>query len=360
MPQRKTTEEFIKDAIIIHKDRYNYSLVTYNKSNIKVDIICSLHGTFQQTPNRHLSGNNCPKCRGYNRTTEDFIKDCEKIHNHKYDYSISQYTSSQNKVDIICSIHGTFQQRPYNHLMGEGCPKCAGVCKLSTPDFIKDCEKIHNHKYDYSLVDYVNNYTKIIIICETHGRFNQTPRHHKNGHGCFKCNNNVRTNEEFIKEVGEIHNHKYNYTKTIFNGMINSVDVICTKHGLFNQIASEHMRGSGCPKCKLSKGEDVISKYLDKNNIEYNIEHRFNGCKYKNKLMFDFYLPQYNMCIEYDGIQHFEPISFFGGDKSFEELKIRDDIKNKFCEDNDIKLLRIPYTQYLYIEDILDDNFCFE
>lgn len=91
--------------------------------------------------------------------------------------------------------------------------------------------------------------------------------------------------------------------------------------------------------------ENYIEKLLLENNIIYNKQKTFDGCKYKNKLKFDFYLPRYNICIEFDGIQHFKPIRFFGGKKSFELQKIKDGIKNRYCLDNGIKLIRFNYLQ---------------
>jgi len=110
---------------------------------------------------------------------------------------------------------------------------------------------------------------------------------------------------------------------------------------------------NGCPKCSLSKGERKIMAYLDKMDIEYISEFRINGCKNQITLPFDFYLPKYNMCIEYDGEQHFRPIEYFGGIKTFEKQIERDKIKNDYYLDNNIKLIRIPFNMFDEIENIL-------
>jgi len=130
MGKRKTTEEFIVDAYCKHGDRYNYKLVEYKNNRIKVKIICSEHGVFKQSPNHHLSGRNCPKCgilttkRKQQYTTKQFVKKVKSIHSKKYDYSLVEYNNNLTKIKIICPIHGVFEQRPGDHLNGSGCPKC--------------------------------------------------------------------------------------------------------------------------------------------------------------------------------------------------------------------------------------------
>lgn len=112
---------------------------------------------------------------------------------------------------------------------------------------------------------------------------------------------------------------------------------------------------SGCPICSESRGEKAISFFLDKNSIIYEREKKFDNCKHKRLLPFDFYLPTNNILIEYDGIQHYTPSEYFGGNKSFDNLKTNDEIKNKFTKENNIPLLRIPYTEFNNIEDIINN-----
>lgn len=121
---RSNNEEFIEKAKIKHGDKYDYSKVEYKKSNEHVIIICKEHGEFPQTPGKHLSGG-CKKCGGnYNKTTDEFIQEAQKIHGDKYDYSVTEYVKAHKPVKIICKKHGEFQQTPDNHLHGKGCYKC--------------------------------------------------------------------------------------------------------------------------------------------------------------------------------------------------------------------------------------------
>jgi len=196
MSKRKTTQQFIEDAYCKHGDKYNYKLVDYKGSNNKVKIICSEHGVFKQIPNNHLNGNNCPKCSYINRgckSTKQFIIDARKVHGDKYDYSLVDYKNCKTKIKIICPEHGVFVQTPNNHLQGKDCYECSIILQLNkkrktTKQFIEKAQEIHGDKYDYKLVQYKNNYTKIKIICPVHGIFEQRASNHTSlKYGCPKC-----------------------------------------------------------------------------------------------------------------------------------------------------------------------------
>jgi len=274
------TESFIKEARKIHGDKYDYSKVEYVNTMSKVCIICPIHGEFLQTPNKHLSGNNCPKCshQSYLHTTESFIKEARKIHGDKYDYSKVRYINAHTKVCIICPIHGEFWQLPTNHLRGKGCQKCknellGNLNSSSTNDFIIKAKNIHGDKYDYSKVEYVNNHTKVCIICSIHGEFWQNPNHHLRGHGCRKCR--------------ESHLEK-------------DIRLVLEREGI-NYISSQHF------------------KWLGRQHL-------------------DFYLIDYGIGIECQGEQHFIKVNRFNKKKTLEEIIHKDLNKNNLCKLNNIKL----------------------
>ena len=131
-------------------------------------IICKVHGGFEQQPANHFMGNGCPACAGLNQTTEDFISKATSVHGDRYNYSLSDYKGMKTKLKIICKEHGVFNQIPNSHLRGVGCPDCANT-KLSTEDFISKASKVHEDKYDYSLSDYKTGHTKLKVICKEHG-----------------------------------------------------------------------------------------------------------------------------------------------------------------------------------------------
>ena len=353
--KKLTTPEFIERAKEIHGDKYDYSKVDYKGATHKIEIICPDHGKFSQSPYSHLSGRGCPKCAGTEkRSTEKFIEDAKKIHGDKYDYSNVDYKSNRIPVKIICPEHGPFQQTPSKHLSSNyGCPECAltgrsNNRKTSSDDFIKNANEVHNNKYNYSQVDYKNTHSKVEIICPEHGSFFQEPAHHLQGRGCPQCAGNVKySNQIFIDKANEIHKGKYLYNNLDYQGANKKVTITCPKHGDFSQVAASHLQGIGCPYCQESKGAIIVRSILKKIDIPFIEEKKFQDCRNTLKgracvmLPFDFYLPNNNTIIEYDGVQHFKP-SF--GEKSFEITTRNDKQKNKYCKKNGIKLIRIPYT----------------
>ena len=352
MKTEKTTQ-FIRKAIILNGNLYDYSLVDYKNNRTKIKIICKKHGLFNQTPYGHLSGKHCSECAGNKKfSTEEFIKKSKEIHGDIFDYSKVFYNGANEKVKIKCTIHGFFEQIPYSHLKGFGCTLCKNkkISKSLTSnkeDFIIKAKNTHNNTYDYSLVEYVSATKKVNITCSTHGQFTQTPNSHLTGIGCPKCGNSKKwhsrqiTTEEFIRKAKKTHGETYDYSLSIYNKSTNGIKIKCSKHGVFLQKANNHLSGCGCPKCKTSKGELAIEKLLSENKINYIKQKRFKDCRDKLPLPFDFYLTDYNVCIEYDGAFHFKPIKNRGGIKAFEKTKLHDKIKTEYCKNNQITLYRI-------------------
>jgi hypothetical protein len=185
--KRKTTEQFIEGAKVIHGDRYDYSLVEYVGTHVKVKIVCNEHGEFEQAPKGHLRGEGCPSCVGRNKTSEQFIKEVREVHGNLYDYSLVEYKSSSQKVTIICKDHGEFSQLPGDHRYGYGCPGCFIKRAKTNEDFIKEAREVHGDRYDYSLIKYKSAHHKIEIMCSDHGVFNQRPTDHLRANGCPDC-----------------------------------------------------------------------------------------------------------------------------------------------------------------------------
>lgn len=252
--KKKNTEDFIREAREVHGDKYDYSKAVYTKTDEKLCIICPKHGEFWQTPEKHIGRKQgCPKCIGRHKTTEDFIREAREVHGNKYDYSKTVYKKAHEKVCIICPEHGEFWQAPANHLTGEKCPKCSKV-KSDREYFIERAKKVHGEKYDYSKVEYVNNDTKVCIICPEHGEFWQNMNSHLEGRGCPVCGGSKRsTTEEFIEKAKKVHGDKYDYSKVNYVKRTTKVCIICPEHGEFWQNPAEHLRGNGCPKCGFEK-----------------------------------------------------------------------------------------------------------
>lgn len=207
-------ESFIKKSNKIHNNKYDYSLVEYKDSHNKVKIICPIHGIFEQRPSNHIGGKQgCPQCGGTKKlTTNIFISKSNKIHNNKFDYSLVEYKNSHKKVKIICPIHGIFEQEAGVHLNGSDCPKCSVHNNRKIDDFLKKSKLKHNNKYDYSLVDYKNSREKVKIICPIHGVFEQKPHLHLK-RGCPICEGNMKlTTEQIIFIFKEVHGNRYDYS----------------------------------------------------------------------------------------------------------------------------------------------------
>lgn len=406
--RKESLENFLKKAIRTHGNRYEYNKVIYKKATEKVIITCKIHGDFLQKPTNHTSGSHCPKCVGVGqRTLSDFIEKAISIHGKKYDYSKVDYTHSGKKVEIICSVHGSFFQRASAHLLGQNCPSCVGNQKITTEEFIKKAKNIYGDKYDYTLTNYINKLSiidiicnkhgvfkkrasdhltgtgctlcsneslcltqdefirrakekhgelfdykltvfkkledKIIIICKKHGKFKQTAYNHLKG-GCLKCENESRrsSTEEYVKKAIKVHGNKYNYDLVNYVNNDIKIKIVCKKHGFFYQIPSVHLFKHGCPKCNSSKGELLISNFLTKNNIEFEPQKKFKTSNI-SKCRFDFYLPLYKLLIEYNGGQHYDSIKRFGGIESLNKTQLRDQRKKDFAHRNGYHFLEIPY-----------------
>lgn len=237
--------------------------------------------------------------------------------------------------------------------------------QLTTGIFISKSKQIHGDKYDYSLVEYKHNSIKVKIICPIHGIFEIMPRAHTYGQGCKQCfiESKYITKEHFINESKEIHQNKYDYSLVDYKSMRNKVTIICPIHGNFSQTPHNHMNcKSGCPKCKLSKGELLVSKILTENKIDFEIQKRFKHCKNPNSnytLPFDFYLPKFNVCIEFDGEQHYK-VARYSSDKDkmlkkLQTTQLNDKIKDEYCLNNNIHLIRIPYWDISNISTIISN-----
>jgi len=215
MNERKlTTEEFIVKAKKVHGNDYDYSLTKYVWSKTPIKIICKQHGIFQQTPNNHLRGSKCFKCRGSKKlTTKEFIQKAKIIHGNTYDYSMSNYGNVFSKIKIICKKHGIFCQIARQHIRGAGCPSCKAEkvgnrCRSNLDEFIEKANKIHLNRYDYSNVKYNGSYKKVIITCKKHGSFRQTPNNHINNHGCPRCAFRISKSEKNFLDYYKIKNRQ--------------------------------------------------------------------------------------------------------------------------------------------------------
>ena len=249
----------------------------------------------------------------YNTIT--LIEKFKEIHGNLYDYSQIEYKSYKEKVKVICKKHGVFLISISKHLQGQGCPECryiksANKKRRSVDEVILEAKNVHGDKYDYSLItEYKNTKTKLPIICKEHGIFYQTYDNHvRNKQNCPQCaliqqgiDNRLTTNE-FIEKAKLIHNDDYDYSLVNYNLSEDKVDIICSKHGVFSQIARNHLQGQGCPKCFFDKS------YLEKEILEFikeilpNIDIIENDREILEGKEIDIYIPSLQIGFEINGL----------------------------------------------------------
>ncbi len=273
-----------------------------------------------------------------------------------------KYKNNITKSKLVCKKHGEFYRSLKQIKNGILCPFCSKKTN-TTKQFIEKSILIHKNLYNYDNTIYINSRTKLKIECKLHGEFTLLPVQHLRAQGCQLCKK-IKLKEDFIRKATKIHD--YIYSKVVYKNNKTNIIVICKKHGNFSVRPDNHLNLlNGCPKCSFSNGELEISNFLIKSNIDYEIQKKFNDCKLKYNLRFDFYLPIYNICIEYNGIQHYKPVKYFGGSKNLEYNNKRDLIKKEYCKTNNIFLYVIKYDENIsdmmnkLKKDILKLNFIY-
>ena len=358
-----THEEFIQRLQQVNP---NIEILgTYINSQTKIKCKCKMDGyEWSARPAALLYGYGCPKCAGNLKLThKEFMEKFYEKNKHAQNIEIlGDYINTNTKILCRCKIDGYEWQVTPNALLTHnyGCPKCAG--KYRTHDeFIKLMkEKQPNIQV---LGDYINTNTKILCKCKIDGHeWEPTPSSLLQGTGCPKCAGVVKpTTEEFIAKVKQI-----NSNIDILGTYVNSSTKILCKCKVcgheWTPTPDSLLQGSGCPKCNISKGEKRIAQYLDNLGIDYTYDKPYfkdlvavSG----SPLRPDFIIPSLKIWIEYDGIQHYEPIDFTGKmseqqiQSNFKKVQENDQIKNQYAKDNNWTLIRIPYYDYDNIEQIL-------
>lgn len=228
-------------------------------------------------------------------------------------------------------------------------------------------------KKGYILIsdNYKHNHQKLKYICRRHEdkgvqEISLSSILHK-GCGCFYCGvertakAKMRPDDYYINWCIK---NKFTYVDRITRNQQTYIGFYCNKHkdyGIQYKSITNVEKNTGCIYCNNYKTEKKVGEILDKHNISYVKQKRFSGCKDKNTLPFDYYIPKYNTAIEYDGEQHFKPVRFHGISEEsalveFEKCKARDKIKTKYCMSNDILLIRIPYYSKNDMESIILDK----
>lgn len=310
----------------------------------------------------------CPVCAARERaqkkrkTHDQFLKELYEINP---DIEIlSEYITNSEKVKCKCLIDNhEWSATPHSLLEGHGCPECARkkqnrrnekeyIAEMQEkqpniePIWIfsqsKDLMKFRCKKCDYKWI------TQAYIPLT------------REGYQCPKCTGHAHVTETEMKERLHERNPLIQYVSG-YKDMLTHATFHCTKcNRTWNTSPVNLLNDKGCPYCRMSHGEKNIMLYLEKENIDYEFQYVFDDCIYQRVLPFDFYIPDKNLCIEFDGIQHFEPTRFNKkmtheeAIENYNQQVIKDNIKTNYCKNNEINLLRIPYTEFKNIESILN------
>jgi hypothetical protein len=363
MSKKLTNEEYQTRLNEIYEENEYIVLEEYKSSKAKIfHLHTKCNKKFKSTPyNLLINKCTCPNCNNIKKhnksNTEEFKQKVYKLYNNEYTV-LGDYINNKTKIKMLHNKCNTeFEIAPNNFLLGRKCPKCSKRLRKNTEIVKKEIYDLYNNEYTL-LSEYINDKTKIKIKHnKCNNDFEVKPSYFlkENGTRCPYCfGSKKKTTEEYKKEV-------YNKVKdeyTVLGDYINTNTKILHRH---NKCNKEYLVSPNkflnynrrCPYCKSSKGEEKIREWLLENNIVFEEQYSFKDCKNINPLKFDFKININNsfILLEYDGIQHFEN-TFYTDD--FEKQKIRDNIKNQYCENNDYKLIRISYKDYNNIVSILN------
>jgi len=274
----------------------------------------------------------------------------------------SEYKGMLKPINLYCSdCENIFTTLPkYVVRTKNPCSYCNNHQEPYTKEeWINICKQIHKNKYDYSETVYNGCKEMVTIKCPKHGYFTQLADNHLCGHGCKKC-----ANEEKRKKALKIPNIP-GYKILEYNGARYLSKILCEKHNIvFYQRTYGLKKGAACEECSKTRyiGEETIKSIFKKNNINYNLHYPIKNVKFKHTLNYDFYLPDYNLLIEYNGIQHYKKVNWDGKlteeqlTKALKEQRHKDWLKRKGARENNIDLLIIPYTELNNIEEILKEK----
>ena len=357
-------EETIKQYI--ENEKYIFiKLLTDKGLNSRIMIWCgnSKHKPYEVKFSNFKNGKRCPYCSNERKSenmkfTYEYVK--EYIESFEYKLLSTEYENNRTKLLIVCPL-GHQYQTTFIVFKNKNsrCPYCCGNIKFTYEEV-----KTYIEGFGYKLLstEYKDTDSKLLIKCPNpnHEPYNVKFDSFKNQNNrCQKCAfeknaNKQRYTYEYIREY--IESFGFKLLSTEYENCKTKLLIQCKNGHNFFITWNDFQQGRRCPKCNISKGEKEIENILNKYNIQFISQYRFKDCKFKQYLPFDFYLPQYNILIEFDGEQHYEIKDYFGGLDGFIDRVIRDTIKNEYCKKNNIKLIRIPYWEFNNIEKILKLN----
>ena len=348
MPRRKTDEQFKQEVYDLVGNDYTFLDPYVNAyTNIKVKHN-KCGNVYSVAPTNFLNGNRCPYCNGNaKKTDEGFKQEAYNLVGDEYTF-LDSYIGSQTKIRVKHSKCGNiYEVRPNDFLKGSRCPYCfTKTIRKTDKQFKQEVYGLVGDEYVF-LDSYVNAKTKIRVKhnkCES--IYSVKPNVFLNGNRCPYCSGLIKkTNRQFKREVYDLVDNEY----TFLDSYVNTRTKLRVKHNkcdnIYRVTPNSFISGSRCPYCNSPKGELIIDKILNSLKIKYEVQKTFNNLKDKSYLSYDFYIPSQNILIEYQGIQHYESIGYFGGDDTFETQQKHDQMKLDYAKDQGYSLITVPYTE---------------
>ena len=374
--KRLSQDSFIKRVSYAAPLNLDFSKAIYRGLKKTVTVVCKLHGEFEAWPSNLFSGQNCSECAsaigGKKRrlSSKDIKERITQRFGKKYIIDQSSIKMATEPVRLKCSKHGWFDGLIGNLISSSGCPKCthekttilrSRSQTLSKEKLIARFRSIHGNFYDYSKTEPEGTQSSVLINCKKHGEFPQRVYSHLEGKGCPSCGAERKIADarlsqgEIYARLSKINGGIFIYPPNCGLDLKEKIPIICREHGIFYQPLRIHLKGNGCSECSQSLGAKRVSQWLRNHEVIYEVEFKIPAGDKGLPLRADFFLPEHNLFIEYDGEQHFRPISFFGMDEEtplhvFHKQKERDEAKTKWIKINGFDLLRIKFDQDVFEE----------
>lgn len=347
MAKKKTNTEFKKEVYDLVGDEYTF-LDRYVNARTKLGVRHNKCGhIYKVLPSNFLQGARCPYCATTAlKTNEQFQHEVFSLVGDEYVF-LDTYVNGKTKLRVKHNSCGhIYKTTPGNFLYGYRCPYCFGTHKKTDAQFKQEVYDLVGNEYTF-LEAYISNKTKLKIKHNVCGEiYGVTPRDFLRGYRCPYCAGLIKkTDTQFKQEVYNLVGKEY----TFLDNYINNRTKIRVKHNKCGNVyevkPNDFLSGKRCPYCREPKGETIITKILDTLNINYDPQKTFDDLVDTTYLSYDFYIPDQAILIEYQGMQHYEPIDYFGGDSAFEKQQKHDKMKADYAKDHGYNLIAVPYTE---------------
>ncbi len=344
---KKTDQQFKQEVYALVGNEYVF-LEPYVNSYTKIKVKHNKCGnTYKVKPNSFLNGDRCPYCSvKAKKTNAQFKQEVYASVGDEYTF-LDKYVNTQTKLRIKHNKCGnTYEVTPGNFLEGKRCPYCSGLVKKTDTKFQQEIYSLVGDEYTF-LDKYVSIGTKLRVKHNKCGSIYEIrPYSFLQGNRCPYCAGLVKkTDKQFKQEIYDLVGNDYIFIEHYQNAKTK----IKVKHNVCGNVyevtPSGFLNGHRCPFCNVPKGELILNKLLDTLNINYEYQKTFPDLKYKSYLSYDFYIPSQSILIEYQGIQHYQPIDHFGGEATFKKQQKHDQMKLDYAKDHGYNLIAIPYTE---------------